>query len=651
MISISQCKLFVVGLLCLMTISSAATPNIDSLIRLARTERNDSVRRCLLMEINNAYSDNMGKSENKDFYNSADPIIQMAKKLKEEEEEIERLRYEGMGLMNQGKFEASVYFLDSSIALANRSSLTESKKNMHMGMSGQALNHTYLAMGKISSQIDALYNAIQYFERTREPTFGWYRACYFNLGWAFLHLNNYDRAVTSFQRALEISKKDTSGRSAHGFLFELLTVAYIEQGDLTRAKTIIDSKAILNNINKQDSSGYFYTLGCYYYAQNRLDSSVLYFDRMQAATKTNNGWNWVEHHQCSIRAYLKNDRLQTAKRLIDELDNGKEIFTPYEDLNNTKLNLLYYIKAHDTKRIARFFDSLESKTKRLREIEAGSQMQSREAALQLAEYQSKEALKKQKEKLERDNTFALAKSELHLQKIIRNSFIAGFVLLLLLIAVLINRSKLKRTVEMEKVRNRLSRDLHDDIGSTLSSINILSRTAQNSIMTGSEEKTRTSLEKINERSQRLLDSMSDIIWNIKPGNDTIEEVMSRMREYVTTILEAKNINYIFNFPKEKLDCKLTIEVKNNLYLIFKEAVNNLSKYADATEARLTLAFDEKQIRLVVEDNGKGFDETTISHTGGLRNMRHRAEEIKGSIIIATAPGTGARISLTMPRYC
>src|SRR5205085_10457817 len=140
------------------------------------------------------------------------------------------------------------------------------------------------------------------------------------------------------------------------------------------------------------------------------------------------------------------------------------------------------------------------------------------------------------------------------------------------------------------------------IGSTLSSINILSRTAQTNLHYTGDEKTKSSLEKINERSQRLLDNMSDIIWNINPGNDTIEEVMSRMREYATTILEAKKIDYIFNFPKEKMECRLNMEVKNNMYLIFKEAVNNLSKYSGCTIAKLSLTFDEKNIHMKIEDN-------------------------------------------------
>ncbi|MBP6730467.1 MAG: sensor histidine kinase [Chitinophagales bacterium] len=206
-------------------------------------------------------------------------------------------------------------------------------------------------------------------------------------------------------------------------------------------------------------------------------------------------------------------------------------------------------------------------------------------------------------------------------------------------------------INLLQMRSRLSRDLHDDIGSTLSSINILSRTAQSNLKQGNDDKARTSLEKINERSQRLLDNMGDIIWNVNPDNDTIEEVMSRMREYGTAILEAKNIDYIFNFPADIVDCKLTMQVKSNLYLIFKEAVNNLSKYSGCTRANLSLSFSHSHLHLTIADNGIGFNNPEVKHRGGLANMVHRAEEMKGTISIRSEINMGTTIDLMVPRYC
>lgn len=205
-------------------------------------------------------------------------------------------------------------------------------------------------------------------------------------------------------------------------------------------------------------------------------------------------------------------------------------------------------------------------------------------------------------------------------------------------------------INLLQVRHHLSRDLHDDIGSTLSSINILSRTAQNSLKQANDEKTKAALEKISERSQRLLDNLSDIIWNINPGNDTIEDVMSRMCEYATTILEAKNIECSIDFPKEKVDCQLNMQAKSNLYLIFKEAVNNLSKYSEATQASLSLILTQTDLHLTITDNGIGFNMIEVKRRGGLVNMVQRAEEMKGTITIKSAKETGTTIKLVVPRY-
>lgn len=317
-----------------------------------------------------------------------------------------------------------------------------------------------------------------------------------------------------------------------------------------------------------------------------------------------------------------NDNFKNAYKTLSELDSAKGNFKKAYD--NFKMYVLYRDKMFN-----------QENTKKALQANAQYELDKKDAEAKAAQ----------------NIKDVIYNSNLQKQKIIRNSFIAGSIFLLLLIVILINRNKLKRTVEMEKMRSRLSRDLHDDIGSTLSSINILSRTAQSNLKQTTNEKTKSALEKINERSQRLLDSMSDIIWNINPGNDTIEEVMSRMREYATTILEAKNIDYTFNFPKEKMDCKLTMEVKNNMYLIFKEAVNNLSKYSGCSKVSLSLLFDEKNIQLIVEDNGIGFDTNKQTQGGGLINMNYRAAEIKGALRINSTPGRGTSVEVTMPRYC
>jgi signal transduction histidine kinase len=227
------------------------------------------------------------------------------------------------------------------------------------------------------------------------------------------------------------------------------------------------------------------------------------------------------------------------------------------------------------------------------------------------------------------------------------ALIINSVALILLVFFIIRQSRLRRRLEAEKLRNRLSRDLHDDIGSTLSSINILSRTAQRNLPAPGDERVKASLEKISERSQRLLDSMSDIIWNIQTDNDTLEELLSRMRDYAAGILEAKNIAYTFDFPLQA-QIRLSMDTKSNLYLIFKEAVNNLAKYSGCTAARMSLTVEDGHIVMEISDNGRGFDPAALQHSGGLRNMQHRATEMKGMLSVTSATGDGTHIVLHAP---
>jgi signal transduction histidine kinase len=156
------------------------------------------------------------------------------------------------------------------------------------------------------------------------------------------------------------------------------------------------------------------------------------------------------------------------------------------------------------------------------------------------------------------------------------------------------------------------------------------------------------MEKINERSQRLLEKMSDIIWNIKPDNDSLVATMSRMREYSTALLDAQNVHYNFDFPPENDDFSISLKIKSTLYLIFKESVNNLIKYAHCSHVKLTLKILHQSLYLTIEDNGIGFDIDQITHQGGLLNMQHRAEEVNGTLNIISQLDQGTQIELSIP---
>jgi two-component system sensor histidine kinase UhpB len=142
--------------------------------------------------------------------------------------------------------------------------------------------------------------------------------------------------------------------------------------------------------------------------------------------------------------------------------------------------------------------------------------------------------------------------------------------------------------------------------------------------------------------------MSDIVWSINPKNDSLEQVIIKMKEFAAEILEPKNIEYAFNIENNIQALKLDVEKRKNIFLIFKEAVNNSAKYSESSKLAVSLLIRQDILHLSVEDNGKGFELLTTMRGNGLKNMEDRAHSMNGKMIQASRPGTGTIIQLEVP---
>ncbi len=239
-------------------------------------------------------------------------------------------------------------------------------------------------------------------------------------------------------------------------------------------------------------------------------------------------------------------------------------------------------------------------------------------------------------------TFALSR-----QRLIITSIIIALILVIAIGLLLVNRYRImnraKRLIEIERVRNTIARDLHDDIGSTLSSINILSQVG----LVEKGENAQSYLQRIGDQSARIMEDMSDIVWSINPHNDSMSQVIIRMREFATEIFESKNIDYHFS---EKVEASLTLDAdkRKNLFLIFKETINNAAKYSNASKIEINLHQYDHTLAMHIKDNGQGFDELTITTGNGLRNLRERAKEINGKVTLKSGIGNGTEIELRLP---
>lgn len=268
-------------------------------------------------------------------------------------------------------------------------------------------------------------------------------------------------------------------------------------------------------------------------------------------------------------------------------------------------------------------------------------------------------IQRQKEELEKQSLLAkniqqekeLKERELKNQQQLRNFMIAGIVLFALLGWVLFSRYQLNKKMQQQKallnIRNHIARDLHDEVGSTLTSIKILSEVSQSNLVKN-REKAGTLLAKITEQSTRIQQGLSDIVWAIKTENDTLQNMLIRMREYIGHTLEPSGIKAYFEAEEDVLNQTAGMEQRRDLLLIFKEGINNTVKYSGATRVDISLSSVHGKVVLKITDNGKGFDTAVVKRSNGLGNMLTRAQLHGGSFSIFSEAGKGTRLEAEIP---
>jgi two-component system sensor histidine kinase UhpB len=199
-----------------------------------------------------------------------------------------------------------------------------------------------------------------------------------------------------------------------------------------------------------------------------------------------------------------------------------------------------------------------------------------------------------------------------------------------------------RIMAVSEERNRIASDLHDDIGASLSSIRIYSGAASKKFNDDPHE-AQLLIERINQSSSGMMDRMSDIVWSINPKNDNVESILFRMKSQAGEVLAPLDIEVEYFIDKQAERIQPSMTARRNIYLIFKEAINNIAKYAAATNVLLELKVKDGFLILIIRDNGSGFDVLNSKSGNGLASMRQRSESLGGSLTIESAPGTGTAL--------
>jgi len=238
------------------------------------------------------------------------------------------------------------------------------------------------------------------------------------------------------------------------------------------------------------------------------------------------------------------------------------------------------------------------------------------------------------------------------------------------------RLRLSQVLAVERLRLGIARDLHDDVGSTLSSISILSQLAAatsaatlaapaapaaGGAVVGAgaaaglaAQKQATAngalLTQIGESARQTLAAMDDIVWAINPAHDQPQDLSARLRSHAAELLEAQGLALRFAAAPPPPGLTLRMQTRREVFLIFKELLHNVLKYAQARQVRVALAFAAHRLTLEVEDDGRGFNPAAPAQGGGhgLPNVQARAALLGGTLTLDTAPGRGTRWRLVVP---
>ncbi len=237
--------------------------------------------------------------------------------------------------------------------------------------------------------------------------------------------------------------------------------------------------------------------------------------------------------------------------------------------------------------------------------------------------------------------------QLEKQRLGRNGMIAGAMLLLIVGLLLFRSFRLRKKLEKQEAivqeRSRISDDLHDEVGSGLSRIMLLSELVKK---VAKLPETRKEAEKISAISLELTSNIGEIIWALNSNNDFIENMVAYIRRYAAEYFENSAVKLKINTPVKMDHTHISGEHRRNIFYAVKEALHNIIKHAQATEAKLNFTVKHNVLSIVIEDNGTGFPKGELNRFGnGLNNMRNRMKSINGEFRIENHDGTKIILSL------
>jgi signal transduction histidine kinase len=359
---------------------------------------------------------------------------------------------------------------------------------------------------------------------------------------------------------------------------------------------------------------------------------------------------YLQEGKLSEALQFHNQALENARKFGDQLEVVRSltgIADVYLKLNKLAPAIEYYNKA---KVIAEGMDDLTVQLEELykkmattyskgNDFQNAFLYQSRYSEIRDTRYniETKKKLNQLQfdfELYKKEGEIASQQAKLKSEKQARMGIAIGSGLLISCLAIFsIYRIRINQVRKEHKIRTKLARDLHDDLGGTLNSVKVFTNLA---LMGDEKEK---HLQRIKESMQEAITGLKDIIWIMDDKKDTLEHLVTRINHFVIPLFESTTMQFKQEINEDALDYHLGSEERRNLYMIIKEAINNSVKYSEATDLYLNILLTKGKPSITVRDNGKGFDNQTAFEGNGLKNFKMRADQIQYNLIVKSMEGT------------
>jgi signal transduction histidine kinase len=524
-----------------------------------------------------------------------------------------------------------------------------------------------------------------------------------SIGNIYVFLNNYARALELYLVSLKISE-ELKNKNAIANTYNNIGMVYDYTSDLDKAFEYYDRarKAYEELGDQRGLAGVLNNIGLIYKNKRQPEKSIPYYQqslKLFEVLKSAYGVAVLQNNIGVAYGLLNNQEraLQFHRQSLatnTKIGNSDGVANSNNSIGDSYLKLKKFDKAYEyfneglwiaTKinskdRIAESYEGLARASEGMKDFKSALSysQQARTLRDSLFSVQKSQKLYEMEQKYEsvlKAKQIALLNSETERQKleiVQKNELIdQRNIQLVLVIASLIflgiavyqfySRLRLQQTARLVLARREkdqaiiksiyeqrmsISKDMHDEIGSGLTHISLLSDMI--ATQNRPDPEMREEVQTISTISRKLVQSMSEIIWAINPQNETLENLTSYLREQTNKYFDPFNLQYSIQMPDELPHVQLTNLQRRNLFLVTKETLNNALKYADASSVSLSMEIkDDNRVCFVISDNGKGFEMDKIRRSAnGLKNMQSRMAEIGGSFEINSTP-QGTHVSYSV----